>query len=120
MNYAIIRSGGKQYKVSEEETILVDKLGRPKGEKVVFPEVLLIRHNDSIFIGDPLVKKAEVIGRVVDELKGKKITVAKFKAKVRYRRKIGFRPHYTKVLIEEIKVGGGKKEKKSDKRVKNS
>lgn len=104
MDYAIIRTGGKQYKVSEKETILIDKLVSSKGEKVVFPEVLLIRRDDSILIGDPLVKNGEVVGKVVEELRGEKITIAKFKAKVRYRRKIGFRSHLTKVLIEKIKV----------------
>lgn len=104
MIYAIIRSGGKQYKVSEKDTILIDKLENLKGEKVVFPEVLLIRRDDSILIGDPLVKNGEVVGKVVEELKGKKITIAKFKAKVHYRRKIGFRPYFTKVLIEKIKI----------------
>lgn len=111
MHYAIIRTGGKQYKVCEKETILIDKMEKEKGEKVTFRQVLLIRRNDSVFIGDPFVEKGEVLGRVVDQVKGKKILVVKFKAKVRYRRKIGFRPLYTKILIEKIK-GGGKSVKK--------
>lgn len=102
MKYAVIKSGGKQYKVCEGDTILVDKLDSKVGEKVAFPEVLLIRTEGAIFVGDPHVSNGNVVGKILEEVKGKKIHVVKFKAKIRYRRKIGFRPIYSRVLIESI------------------
>lgn len=108
MEYAVISSGGKQYKVSVGQEILVDKLSLEKGKNFVFPYVLLVRNDENILIGNPYVAQAKVAGKVVDEIKGDKITVSKFKAKVRYRRKIGFRPLYTKVRIESILPNGKK------------
>lgn len=105
MKYAIVRLGGKQYKVSEGDTVLVDKLDNKKNSSFDFPEVLLIRTDESILIGSPFVTEGEVVGKVLEEVRGEKITVVKFKAKVRYRRKMGFRPVFSKVLIETITVG---------------
>lgn len=105
MDYAIIASGGKQYKVSVGQELLVDKLDTEKGKSHIFTEVLLVRQNDKVLIGNPYVAKGEVMGKVLDEVKGEKVVTAKFKAKVHYRRKIGFRAQYSKVKIESIKVG---------------
>lgn len=108
MDYAIIKSGGKQYKVSVGQELLVDKLDTEKGESHVFTEVLLVRQNDEVLIGNPYVPKGAVLGKVLDTVKGEKVITAKFKAKVHYRRKIGFRAQYSKVKIESIKVGDAK------------
>lgn len=118
MQYAVIKTGGKQHKVSEGEEILVDKLCVKEGSQIDFPEVLLVRRDNEVAIGDPLVKEGKVTGKVIGIVKGKKIRVSKFKAKVRYRRTIGFRPLYTKVLIEKIILG--KEEKKIRRREKSS
>lgn len=104
MKYAVIKTGGKQYKVHEGEEILVDKLKITAGSKYIFPEVLFVRDEDKIHIGNPHVAKAGVTGKVMGDVKGKKITVTKFKAKVHYRKRMGFRPQYSKVLIEAIKL----------------
>jgi len=114
MKYAVIKSGGKQYKVSEGEEILLDKLPLSKGETYVFPEVLLVRDGEKITVGSPFVTDAKVAGKVLDQVKGDKVTIVKFKAKVHYRRRLGFRPLYTKVVIEKISIGGSatKKQKK--------
>lgn len=104
MKYAIIASGGKQYKVSEGDEILVDKLDSEKGNAYIFPQVLMIRNDDDLLIGSPTVSNATVSGLVSDPVKGKKISIFKYKAKVHYRRKMGFRPLYTKVKIESISV----------------
>lgn len=106
MNYAIITSGGKQYKTSVGQEILVDKLSNLKGDTITFPEVLLLRSNDTIVVGNPFVSNAEVIGKVIEVIKGEKITISKFKAKVHYRRKMGFRPIYSKVKIESVSMRG--------------
>jgi large subunit ribosomal protein L21 len=114
MKYAVIKSGGKQYKVSEGEEILLDKLTLTKGETYVFPEVLLVRDGEKITIGSPFVADAKVSGKVLDQVKGDKVTIVKFKAKVHYRRRLGFRPLYTKIVIETISLSGSvtKKHKK--------
>jgi large subunit ribosomal protein L21 len=98
--YAVIRVGGKQYKVSEGKEILVDKLIDPKKFEV---ETLLLVDGDKVKVGKPVIKDAKIKTKVVTELeKGKKIEIYKFKAKSRYKRHTGFRPQYTRLLIESI------------------
>ena len=111
MKYAIIKTGGKQYKVEEKAEILVDKLEQEKGKEFEFKEVLLYRTDDEIIIGQPFIDKVKVKAVLIEHLKGKKITVSKFKAKVRYRRKIGFRPLLSRVKIKEISKIQKKKKK---------
>lgn len=100
MKYAVIRLNGKQYKVSEKEEILVDKLSDPKK---VEAEVLLVSDGDKVSMGKPVLKEANVSFKVVkDEEKGDKIDVFKFKAKSRYRRHTGFTPRFTRLLVQSI------------------
>jgi large subunit ribosomal protein L21 len=112
MKYAIIKTGGKQYKVSEGDIIEVDKLPEKDG-KVVFEEVLFLVDGTNVKIGKPTVKGQAVIGKVLGVLKGKKIRVSKFKSKVRYRRVSGFRASLTKVQIETVGNSQEKLEKKA-------
>jgi len=98
MKYAVIKLQGRQYKVEEGEEILVDKLEDAK----VSPEVLLVVNDKKVKIGKPVVKDTKVKIKVMGEEKGEKVTVLKFKAKSRYHRKMGFRPQYTRLLIEKI------------------
>jgi large subunit ribosomal protein L21 len=107
MKYAIIKSGGKQYKVSEGDVIEVDSLDKKKDDKIIFDNVLLLVSDTSVKIGKPTVVGEKVEGVVLEEFKGDKLYVLKYKAKVRYRRRIGFRARLTKVRIEKI---GDKKE----------
>ncbi len=102
MKYAVIRTGGKQYRVAEGDEIEVDKLEAEKGKPFTFDEVLLFVDGDKVKVGQPLVKGVKVKAKVVDQLKGKKIRVATYKAKARYRRVKGFRSRLTKVKIEKI------------------
>ena len=102
MKYAVIKTGGKQYKVAEGDEIEIEKIDGEKGEKVVFEEVLLVVDDKEIKIGQPLVEKAKVKAEIVDQIKGEKIRVAKFRAKSRYRRVKGHRQRLTKVKIEKI------------------
>lgn len=100
MKYAVIRIGGKQYKVSEGQEILVDKL---KDVKKVEPEVLLLADGEKVRVGKPVLKDVKIKIKVVSELeKGEKIEIYKFKAKSRYRKHTGFRPQYSKLLVEKI------------------
>jgi large subunit ribosomal protein L21 len=98
--YAVIRLQGKQYRVSEKDEILVGKI---TDFKKIDPEVLLFVDEKTTKVGKPLVKGASVKVKVLVELeKGTKVDVYKFKAKSRYRKHIGFRPQYTRLLIEKI------------------
>lgn len=102
MRYAVIKTGGKQYKVSEGETLLVEKIDGKKDEAVVFNEVLLLADEKKVKIGQPQVEGAKVKGVILDQVKGEKIRVAKFRAKSRYRRVKGHRQRLTKVQITKI------------------
>lgn len=97
--YAVVRIKGHQYKVAEGQEILVDKLGNEKPE----PEILLLVKDDQVIVGKPTVSEAKVkIKILAPEEKGEKIHVRKYKAKSRYRRHLGFRPRFTRLLVEKI------------------
>ena len=118
MKYAIVQQGGKQYKITEGCEILVDRINDAKEGKYEFAKVLMVRDGEEIFIGQPNVTKYKVIGKLIGEVKGEKIRVSKFKAKVRYDKTIGFRPKYTKIIVEKIEKESGKTREKIDKREK--
>lgn len=99
MKYAIIRLSGHQYKVIEGEELLVDFLNGEKPEV----EVLMVKNEDKIQVGSPVLTKNPVTVKVIaEEEKGIKLHVSKFKAKSRYRKKVGFRPTLTRLKIEKI------------------
>lgn len=100
--YAVVKIGGSQYKVAEGDEIAVDKIDREKGKSLNFEEVLLFVDEKKVAIGQPLVKNAKIKAEIVDQFKGKKIRVATYKAKSRYRRVKGFRPLLTRVKILSI------------------
>ena len=99
--YAIIATGGKQYKVAEGDIIRVEKLGVEAGESVTFDQVLVVS-GDDVKVGNPTVEGASVSATVVGEVKGKKVIVYKYKRKTGYHKKNGHRQQYTKVKIEKI------------------
>lgn len=109
MNYAVIESGGKQYVAREGETVDVDRMSVEVGKKITIDQVLLTSQDGDIHVGSPLVKNAKVAAEVVDQIKGPKILVFKFKPKVRYRRRRGHRQQYTRLRIDSIAFPGGKK-----------
>jgi large subunit ribosomal protein L21 len=100
--YAIIETGGKQYRVTEGDTVDVELLGAEPGQVVELDRVLLVSTDEGVYVGRPTVEGATVRARVVDTVKGPKIVVFKYKPKKRYRRKTGHRQKYTRLLIEEI------------------
>ena len=102
MKYAILQSGGKQYVAREGESLEVDRLPVEKGEAVEFSEVLLVSDGKNIHVGTPRVEGARVKGRVLEEVKARKVVVFKYIPKERYRRKSGHRQRYTRVAIESI------------------
>ena len=100
--YAVIQTGGKQYRVQQGDVILVEKLDCQAGDAVSFDSVLLVSGDAGTKVGAPLVAGAVVEGKVLDQVKGKKIVVYKYKAKKNERKKQGHRQPYTKVQIEKI------------------
>ena len=102
--YAVIKTGGKQYSVSEGDILNVEKLAGEVGESIVFDTVLTVVNDGEVMIGKPVVEGAKVTAKVVEHGKAKKIFVFKYKAKSNYRRRQGHRQPYTKVLIEKIEA----------------
>ena len=101
--YAIVETGGKQYKVSPGQIIEVEQLPEDEGSIVELDRVLLVAEEDKFHIGRPVVA-ARVRATVLGQGKGEKVIVFKYKPKVRYRRKRGHRQPYTKLAIDEIAV----------------
>ncbi len=102
--FAIIQTGGKQYKVNEGDIIFVEKLEANEGETVTFDQVLAVSKDDNFTAGTPTVAGASVVATVVKQGKGKKIHILKYKAKKNEKKKIGHRQPYTKVQISAIKA----------------
>ena len=102
--YAIIKTGGKQYKVSEGDVITVEKLAAAEGEAVTFDEVLTVVNDADVKVGKPVVEGAKVTGKVEAQGKGKKIRIFKYNPKKGYRRRQGHRQPYTKVEITTVKA----------------
>ena len=100
--YAVIKTGGKQYRVQQGDVIFVEKINSQADEAVTFDEVLLVGDGDQTKIGAPTVAGAEVEGKVLSQVKAKKIVVYKYKAKKNERKKQGHRQPYTKVEITAI------------------
>ncbi|MFZ7127107.1 MAG: 50S ribosomal protein L21 [Desulfobacterales bacterium] len=100
--YAVVKTGGKQYKVQEGDTLRVERLSGEVGAEVTFDQVLLLSDGDSVNIGRPVLDGAAVKGLIVEQDKSKKIIVFKYKRRKRYRRKQGHRQPYTAVRIDSI------------------
>ena len=108
--YAIIETGGKQYRVQNGDQIAVEKLGVEAGETVVFDKVLVVGEGEGVKVGAPYVEGTTVEGKVVENGKGKKVIIFKYKAKKDYRKKQGHRQPYTMVEIEALGGAAPKKE----------
>jgi large subunit ribosomal protein L21 len=104
--FAVVETGGKQYKVSPGQTVEVEKLPAEPGDTVELGRVLLISTDDETFVGAPLVDDAKVVARVAALQRGPKIIVFRYKSKSRYRRKTGHRQDYSVLTIEDIWANG--------------
>jgi large subunit ribosomal protein L21 len=100
--YAVIESGGKQYRVSEGETIEVEKLPYEMGQTVELDNVLLVSGEQGVQVGQPTVEGAKVVATVAGHRRGRKIVIFKYRPKERYRRKRGHRQDYTQLRIDKI------------------
>jgi large subunit ribosomal protein L21 len=100
--YAVIESGGKQYRVQPGDTVVLEKLPGDRGDKVEFDKVLLISTDDAVAVGRPVVEGAKVTGAIVKQDRGEKLTVYKFKRRKNERKRNGHRQSYTAVMIENV------------------
>jgi large subunit ribosomal protein L21 len=102
--YAVIKTGGKQHRVSEGDVLKVEKLEGQKGDAVVFEEVLLVSKEDQTRVGTPVVEGAKVVGEIVHQGKGPKIIIFKKKRRKGFLKKTGHRQPLTQVRIKEISL----------------
>lgn len=118
MSYAIIETGGKQYRVAPGDVISVEKLDAQEGSEIDFNRVLLVSNDSGIQVGKPTVEGVKVIARVNAQARGDKVIVFKYKPKTRYRVKTGHRQSLTQVTISEIHSGSSTNNKVTDTRSK--
>jgi large subunit ribosomal protein L21 len=102
--YAVINTGGKQYKVQPGDTLRIEKIAGSVGSKVTFDKILMIADGETIRVGQPIVEQAAVQASIVEQDKAKKILVFKYKRRKRYRRKQGHRQPYTAIRIDGIEA----------------
>lgn len=102
--YAVIKTGGKQYRIAPGEEIQVEKLPGNVGDRVTFEEVLLTSDGDNVKVGKPFLENAKVLARITGQGKGRKVVVFKYKKRKGYRRKRGHRQHYSLVRVENIEI----------------
>ena len=102
--YAVIKTGGKQHRVSEGEMLSVEKIEGGKGDEVVFSEVLMVADENNVRVGTPVVEGAKVIGVIMEQKKNKKIVVFKMKRRKGYHKKTGHRQQQTSMLIKAITI----------------
>ncbi|NLD72634.1 MAG: 50S ribosomal protein L21 [Chloroflexi bacterium] len=102
--YAVVETGGKQYRVAVGETVDVEKIAQEPGETVVLDRVLIVSDEGNVRIGQPVVDGAAVSATVLRHGKGRKVVAFKYKAKERYRRKKGHRQEYTRLRIDDIQA----------------
>ena len=103
--YAIVESGGRQYRAEEGHSFSVEKLPYEVGEQIELSNVFLLANNEDVQVGQPTVTGASVKATVVEQYRGKKIFVWKYKPKKRYRRRKGHRQSYTRLRVDEIVAG---------------
>ncbi len=104
MTYAVVRTGGKQFRVEPGTSVRVEKLDGAVGDNIELAEVLLVGEKDGATIGTPLVEGAKVVGTITAQGRGPKITIFKMKRRKGYRRKAGHRQSYTEIRVDQIEA----------------
>lgn len=102
MNLAVIKTGGKQYIVKPGDKIKIEKIDKKEGEEIVLNEVLLAQKDKDVLIGNPMLENIKVTGKIIQQGRGKKIIIFKYKPKKRYKKKRGHRQNFT--LVEILKI----------------
>ena len=103
--YAVVATGGKQYKVTKGDVLRIEKIAGDVGDSVTFDKVLMLSDGDAVSLGQPVLENASVQARIVEQARSKKILVFKYKRRKRYRLKKGHRQSYTAVQIDDIAAG---------------
>ena len=106
--YAVVKTGGKQYRVSKDDILRVEKLAGEAGDQITLDEVLMVGDGGSVTVGEPRVDGASVAAEIVDQMRDKKIIVFKKRRRKNYRRKAGHRQHLTVLRVTDILTGGAK------------
>jgi large subunit ribosomal protein L21 len=104
--YAVVRTGGKQYRVQEGRPITIERLPGEPGETVELRDVLLLADGENVTVGSPVIDGARVVGTIAEQGRSKKVIVFRYKAKTRSRKKTGHRQHFTRLLVEDILAPG--------------
>ena len=99
---AVIKTGGKQYLVKKGDRIEIEKIEGKEGDEIEFTDILLLEKNKKVEIGKPKIEKAKVVGKILEQGRGEKVIIFKYKPKKRYKKKAGHRQPYTKIEIKEI------------------
>lgn len=99
---AVIKTGGKQYLVKKGDKIKVEKLEGKEGSEINFTDILLLEKDKKVEIGKPIIKDVKVVAKILEQGKGKKIIIFKYKAKKRYKKKAGHRQPFTEIEIKDI------------------
>ena len=102
--YAVVETGGKQYRVTVGDKIRIEKIDKPTGETVELDKVLLVSGDTGVKVGQPYVSNAKVVGEIIDQDRAKKILGFKYKRRKKYRKTWGHRQYYTEVEVKEIKA----------------
>lgn len=102
---AVIKTGGKQYLVSPGDKLKIEKIDKEEGKEIIFKDILLLEKNRKIEIGQPTVKNAKVVGKILEQGRGKKVIIFKYKPKKRYKKKRGHRQPFTEIEITKIETG---------------
>ncbi len=103
--YAVIEAGGKQHKVELGQVLEVDLMQEESGAEHAFENVMLYVDGDDVQIGQPYIENAKVVAEIVEEVKGEKVSILRFRRRKNSMRKIGHRQRYTQIKVKEIKVG---------------
>lgn len=101
-NFAVIKTGGKQYKVKQNDTVKIEKIPGKAGDKVLFDQVLMVADGDKVDIGKPVLEGKKVEGKILEQGRSKKVMVVKYKPKTRYKVRRGHRQSFTKVEMTQI------------------
>jgi len=106
--YAVVKTGGKQYRVAKDDIIKIERLQGEEGDTITLDDVLMVGEGDSVTVGSPLVDGASVAGEIVRQMRDKKIVIFKKRRRQNYRRKKGHRQHLTVFRVTDILIGGAK------------
>ncbi len=106
--YAVVKTGGKQYRVTEDDVIQIERLPGEEGDVVTLDDVLMVADGDAVTVGAPRVEGAAVSGEIIEQKRDKKIVIFKKRRRQNYRRKKGHRQHVTLLRVTQILTGGAK------------